>query len=107
MRGSPKDRNVSSIATKPSAVSGNPVSASQAAAPASVTHSAASKAICRHGGADQRAGLDPEHRRAGSEHHAAARENPLDAPADAEVAGRQQRVAGDERHLRPAVAQPG
>src|SRR5271166_1075335 len=45
MLGSPVDRRVSSIAMKPSAVSGIPVSASQGAAPASVTHRASSKAI--------------------------------------------------------------
>ena len=57
-------------------------------------------------GADQRAGLDPNHGNAGGERYAALGENALEMPTDAAVVRRQQRLAGDESDLDRAIAQP-
>ncbi len=106
MRLSAGERRVSSIATKPSAVNGSPVSASQDAAPASVTHSASSKPIRRPSAQISAPGSTRMIVTAGQQGDAALGENPLEPKADPAVVRRQQCIAGDEGDLDRSVAQP-
>ena len=88
-------------------VSGSPVSASQGAAPASVTHSASSKSTRLPSAQISDAGRDPDDLAAGQHGDPALGEDPLEEPADAPVVRRQQRVPGDQGNLDRTAAQPG
>ena len=107
MLGSPVDRRVSSIAMKPSAVSGSPVSASQGAAPASVTHSASSKAMRLPSAQISAPGSTRTTSLLGQHRDPALGEDPLEEAADPPVVRRQQRLPGHQRNLDRAAAQGG